>query len=92
MRSIDRAGKQENRECAISCLLSRSCRTDRYPSQQQHSESNREKGERFLEKAKWLALLPLALRAIHIVAEPSGGWEQYFQGDEKMSKAPRPRK
>ncbi|EPE30111.1 hypothetical protein GLAREA_12834 [Glarea lozoyensis ATCC 20868] len=64
----------------------------RYPSPQQSSETNREKGVRFLEKAKWLALLPLALRAIHIVAEPSGGWEQYFQGDEKMPKAPRSRK
>lgn len=35
-------------------------------------------------QAKWLALLPLALRAIFVLTEPEGGWEQYH--DDKKYK------
>jgi hypothetical protein len=63
-----------------------------YLQQPEKSPSKEQKKGRFVQKAKWLALLPLALRAIHIAAEPSGGWEQYFKGDERDSKNKRSRR
>ncbi|CAG8975355.1 hypothetical protein HYALB_00005685 [Hymenoscyphus albidus] len=46
-------------------------------------EHEKPKRSTFRKNAKWLALLPLALRAINILAEPDGGWNQYHKGKGK---------
>jgi hypothetical protein len=33
--------------------------------------------------AKWLAVLPLALEAAHLLSEPKGGWETYLKDGHK---------
>lgn len=43
-------------------------------------------------KAKWLAILPFALRAIHEIAEPDGGWEQFLPNSKEKERKRRPRR